>query len=156
MCFNVLALMSPTGDLYVSALGTDLNLFTPPQPEARQINYEEADSEMASLNSIIKNIQSQDPAQITDMGGDELSIEIEVLPNLEPCYHQTMVTDEEGIPMTKILIKLMTSTPLSRIRVGIDVAEPLIVSRSSFILNSLSKCFLPSKSAVDGLILNFQ
>ena len=145
MCFNVLALMSTSGDLFICALGTDLNLFAPPHPEARQINYEEADAEMASLSSIIKNIQTQDPAQISDIGGDDLNISVEILPNLEHCYHHTMVSDEDGIPMAKITIELRASTPLNRIRIGIDVAEPLVVTRTSFILNSLSmfysKCF---------------
>ena len=70
---------------------------------------------------------------------DELSVKVEVLPNLEQCYHQTLVMDDDGIPMAKINIELSTSTPLSGIRVGLDVAEPLIVTNSSFIINSLSK-----------------
>ena len=146
MCFNVLTVMSYTGDIYIGALGTVPNLFTPPRSEARPINYEESDAEMAQLNTLIKNIQSQEPQQIMAQGGDELSINIEVSPHIEECYHQTLVSDEDaeggagqGIPMAKVSIELSASTPLTRIRVGIDAAEPLVVTRTSFIVNSLSK-----------------
>ena len=60
--------MSCSGDLFIGALGTVPNLFTPPRAEARPINYEESDVEMAKLNSQIKNIQSQEPAQIMTQG----------------------------------------------------------------------------------------
>ncbi len=141
LLFNVLTLMSPTGDIYIAALGTDPNIFSPPRPEARQINYEDADTEMSALNKVIKSIQSQDPtnanasmAQI----GNELTIKVEILSHLEPNYHHSLVSDEDGIPMVKIIIELSANSPLTRIRVGIDATEPLVVTKSSFILNSLS------------------
>ena len=59
MCFNVLVLMSGSGDIYVGALGTDPNLFAPPRPEARPINYEDSDAEMNKLNNIIKSTQTK-------------------------------------------------------------------------------------------------
>ena len=49
--------------------------------------------------------------------------------------------------MAQVSIELTASTPLTRIRVGIDAAEPLIVTRTSFIVNSLSMCtYLPQNS----------
>lgn len=65
MLFNVLVIMSSMGDIYIGALGTDPNIFSPPRPEARQINYDEADAEMSSLNQVIKSLQSQDSTQAT-------------------------------------------------------------------------------------------
>ena len=70
---------------------------------------------------------------------DDLGIKVDILPNLEQCYHHTQVTDEEGVPMVKISIEFTASSPLSKVRIGIDVQEPLVVSQSSFIINSLSK-----------------
>lgn len=65
---------------------------------------------------------------------------MDISPHLEPCYHSSLVTDEDGpIPMVKISVQLSTSTPLTRIRVGIDAVEPFMVTRPSFIINSLSK-----------------
>ena len=49
-----------------------------------------------------------------------------------------------------VTIELSASSPLTRIRVGIDAAEPLIVTRTSFIVNSLSKYLLTYYN--DGLI----
>ena len=59
VCFNVLVLLSRNGDISVCALGTDPTLYAAPRPEARAINYEEADVELASLNTIIKATQTQ-------------------------------------------------------------------------------------------------
>ena len=70
---------------------------------------------------------------------EELGIKVEILPNLEQCYHHTQVTDEEGVPMVKIVVEFTATSPLTKIRVGIDVQEPLIVTQSSFIINSLSE-----------------
>ena len=70
---------------------------------------------------------------------DELSIKIEVTPHIEQCYHSTQVTDEDGVPMVRVQIEFNATAPLSKIRVGIDVTEPLVVTKSSFIINSLSK-----------------
>jgi Bardet-Biedl syndrome 9 protein len=50
--------MSKSGDVYVGYLGTDPTLFSAPRSEARQVNYEECDAELASLNTIIKAAQS--------------------------------------------------------------------------------------------------
>ena len=51
--------MSKSGDLYVGVLGTEPSLFSAPRPEARQVNYEETDIEMATLNTIIKTAQTE-------------------------------------------------------------------------------------------------
>ena len=59
VCFNVLVLLSRNGDISVCALGTDPTLYAAPRPDARPINYEEADVELASLNSIIKASQTK-------------------------------------------------------------------------------------------------
>ena len=72
---------------------------------------------------------------------DELSVNIEVSPHLELCHHQSMVSDEDGIPMVRITVSLSSSTPLAKIRVGIDVCEPMVSTRSSFIVQSLSSFF---------------
>ena len=58
-------IMSKTGDIYVGVLGTEPSLFSAPRPEARQVNYEETDIEMASLNTIIKTAQTADEGKHT-------------------------------------------------------------------------------------------
>ena len=57
---DALVIMSKTGDIYVGVLGTEPSLFSAPRPEARQVNYEETDIEMAALNTIIKTAQTAD------------------------------------------------------------------------------------------------
>ena len=62
---DALVIMSKTGDIYVGVLGTEPSLFSAPRPEARQVNYEETDIEMASLNTIIKTAQTADEGKHT-------------------------------------------------------------------------------------------
>ena len=50
-----------------------------------------------------------------------------------------MVVEDENLPMTRITISLSASSPLTKVRVGIDVMEPLVVTKTSFVVNSLSK-----------------
>ena len=95
----------------IGALGTMPNLFTPPRAEARPINYEESDVEMANLNSQIKSIQSQEPTQILAQGGDELSINVEISPHIEACYHHTLVTGKISNMYRLIIFRKSLSSP---------------------------------------------
>ena len=56
--------------------------------------------------------------------------------------------------MARIVITLSTNSPLTRIRMSIDVAPPLAVTHSSIIVNSLSKwCKLKEKEFTEALTL---
>lgn len=159
---DALVIMSKTGDIYVGVLGTEPSLFSAPRPEARQVNYEETDIEMASLNTIIKTAQTADEGKhtcprviilmylylyILDGGAvtsnanvrEELTLKVDFSPHIETCFYNTMVTDDDNLPMTRISVSLSSSSPLTKVRVGIDVMEPLVVTKTSFIVNSLSK-----------------
>ena len=71
---------------------------------------------------------------------DELSVDIDVSKTIEQCYHHTLITDEsEEIPMVRVNLTLSASTPLAKVRVAIDVVEPIVVTKSSLVINSLSK-----------------
>ena len=49
-----IVILSDIGQLQVIYLGTDPSLFVAPPIETREINYEQADKELAHLHSIIK------------------------------------------------------------------------------------------------------
>ena len=49
------------------------------------------------------------------------------------------MTDEDGVPMARVVITHRTNMPLNRIRMSIDVAPPLASTHSSIIVNSLSE-----------------
>ncbi len=71
---------------------------------------------------------------------DELTVDVDVSKTIEQCYHQTMITEEEDdIPMVRINLTLSASTPLTKVRVAIDVIEPMVVTKSSIVINSLSR-----------------
>ena len=70
---------------------------------------------------------------------EELTLKVDFSPHIETCFYNTMVTDDDNLPMTRISVSLSSSSPLTKVRVGIDVMEPLVVTKTSFIVNSLSK-----------------
>ena len=70
---------------------------------------------------------------------EELSLKVEASAHIESCFYNTMVVEDENLPMTRITISLSASSPLTKVRVGIDVMEPLVVTKTSFVVNSLSK-----------------
>ena len=55
---NLLVLVSKRGDIFVSYLGTDPEVFSAPATITRDVNYEETDKEFGMLTSQIKEAQS--------------------------------------------------------------------------------------------------
>jgi hypothetical protein len=51
---------------------------------------------------------------VTKAGRESLDVLVEVSGHLERCYHTTMVTDDDGVPMARIVISLRTHSPLTR------------------------------------------
>ena len=45
---------------------------------------------------------------------DALDVTIEISGHLERCYHTTMVSDPDGVPMARVIITLRTNAPLTR------------------------------------------
>ena len=66
---------------------------------------------------------------------EELTLKVDFSPHIETCFYNTMVTDDDNLPMTRISVSLSSSSPLTKVRVGIDVMEPLVVTKTSFIVN---------------------
>jgi hypothetical protein len=52
--------------------------------------------------------------EVTKAGRESLDVLVEVSGHLERCYHTTMVTDDDGVPMARIVISLRTHSPLTR------------------------------------------
>jgi hypothetical protein len=55
---NLLVLVSKRGDLFVSYLGTDPEVFSAPATITRDVNYEETDREFGMLTNQIKEAQT--------------------------------------------------------------------------------------------------
>ena len=74
---------------------------------------------------------------------DELSVSISVDNQFERCYHPTQFSPPEAdhIPIAKIKITLRTNVPLTKIKLSIEVQPPLAATKSSYIVNSLSKLY---------------
>ena len=55
---NLLVLVSKRGEIFISYLGTDPEVFSAPATITRDVNYEETDKEFGMLTSQIKEAQS--------------------------------------------------------------------------------------------------
>ena len=69
---------------------------------------------------------------------EELTLKVDISSQIESCFYNTMVVEDDMLPMIRISVTLSSSSPLTKVRVGIDVMEPLVVTKTSFIVNSLS------------------
>ena len=138
---NLLVLVSKKGDIFVSYLGTDPEVFSAPATITRDVNYEETDKEFEALTAQIKQSQSSGSfePQAAKVQGD-LIMTVSVDPHFQRCYLETQVTDEEdGILMGKIVVKLKTNSPLSKVRVTLSAEYPVTVSEPTHVVNSLTE-----------------
>ena len=55
---NLLVLVSKRGEIFISYLGTDPEVFSAPATITRDVNYEETDKEFGMLTNQIKEAQS--------------------------------------------------------------------------------------------------
>ena len=69
----------------------------------------------------------------------DLSLDVSVSKNMDRCYHATEIASDEVLPMAKVVAKLRTSTPLSKVRVTFATEAPLTLLNHTTTIQSLSK-----------------
>ena len=135
-----LVLLGENGELQITYLGTDPSLFVAPPIEAREINYEETDKEMAILNKIIRN-STKDTGSLASLsrGERDLSVSVTVGSQLEAWMGSTKVNDPDGVPCATLVIRLKANTPLTNVRLNIIPEKPIAVNQSTFVLGTVCK-----------------
>ena len=66
---GLLVFLSEEGELTVSYLGSDPELFTAAPPDCREVNYDETDKELSKLSAIIKQSQKEGTNAVVNTSG---------------------------------------------------------------------------------------
>ena len=135
---DLLVLISKKGDIFVSYLGTDPTIFSAPAAKnAREVNYEESDQEYLELTNKIREA-STTATTFDEVRPKDLEVTVSVEGSLEKTFFDSEVSDPDGLPMARIKVVLNTTTPLSKVRITLDMDPPLALTQNTFIVNSLS------------------
>ncbi|KAG5271262.1 hypothetical protein AALO_G00177730 [Alosa alosa] len=130
--------LSSEGHLQCSYMGTDPSFFTAPKVEAREVNYEEVDAEMRSLQKIIRETtRTQDILPRADIE-DDLIITASVSTDLD-AVSQALLPEINGtaVPSVTVQIKVKSRNAVQSPKITVCVQPPLAVSQDQFVLDSL-------------------
>ncbi|XP_019878207.2 protein PTHB1 [Aethina tumida] len=155
--WGAVVLLSEEGRLECCYLGTDPSLFVAPPLNAKEIDFEQAESELATLNKIIKNAQGND-IKVTNASAErELAINVSVSPHLEPCTYSTNLTTEDQ-KMCTIKIDILPQALFEEIQISYSVQQPIKVSPQVEFFSNLSErtsinchCFLADNMEICSL-----
>ncbi|XP_031552881.1 protein PTHB1-like [Actinia tenebrosa] len=133
---GVIVTLDEVGFLQCSYLGTDPSMMVTPAPEARDINYEEADSEMRDLQKVIRESTISSEILPRTQQKEDLLIRVQVPLTLDK-VSQSMVdeADEDSCPSITITIMLesLALRPIENVVLSINASAPIMCNRSSIV-----------------------
>jgi len=122
------------GHLYCSYMGTDPSLFVAPPVDARELNYEELDREMKTLQKAIK--ESTSTQAVAMPKDDDLSISVEVPDHMDEVSQAAdLERDNDEIQPSitvKVTLSCTSSTPIENVIVNMNPPFPIKCDRQSF------------------------
>ncbi|ROL43071.1 Protein PTHB1 [Anabarilius grahami] len=130
--------LSSDGRLQCSYMGTDPSFFTAPKVEAREVNYDEVDTEMKVLQKVIREAtRTQDilPRAETE---EELSLTAVVSSKLDEVSCAVMA-EMNGMPVPSVTVqvKIRSRTAVQSPKMTVCVQPPLAVTQDQFVLDSM-------------------
>ncbi|XP_032228416.1 protein PTHB1 isoform X2 [Nematostella vectensis] len=133
---GVIVTLDETGYLHCAYLGTDPSMMVTPAPEARDINYEEADTEMKELQKVIRESSISSEILPRTQQKEDLIIKVCVPDSLDR-ISQSMVddVDEETFPSITVTVSLVCQAPrpLENVFLSVICSSPITCNRSSIV-----------------------
>ncbi|XP_016375732.1 protein PTHB1 [Sinocyclocheilus rhinocerous] len=130
--------LSSDGHLQCSYMGTDPSFFTAPKVDAREVNYDEVDTEMKMLQKVIREAtKTQDilPRAETE---EELTLTAIVSSNLDE-VSCAVIPEMNGMPVPSVTVKvkIKSRSAVQSPKVTVCVQPPLAVTQDQFVLDSM-------------------
>ncbi|RXN22946.1 PTHB1 isoform X2 [Labeo rohita] len=130
--------LSSDGHLQCSYMGTDPSFFTAPKVDAREVNYDEVDTEMKMLQKVIREAtKTQDilPRAETE---EELSLNAIVSSNLDE-VSCAVIPEMNGMPVPSVTVKvkIKSRSAVQSPKMTVCVQPPLAVTQDQFVLESM-------------------
>ncbi|XP_051999864.1 protein PTHB1 isoform X2 [Xyrauchen texanus] len=130
--------LSSDGHLQCSYMGTDPSFFTAPKVDAREVNYDDVDTEMKMLQKVIREAtKTQDilPKAETE---EELTLTAIVSSNLDE-VSCAVIPEMNGMPVPSVTVKVKVKShaAIQIPKMTVCVPHPLAVTQEQFVLNSM-------------------
>ncbi|XP_048880761.1 protein PTHB1 isoform X2 [Brienomyrus brachyistius] len=135
---GVVVTLSEEGHLQCSYMGSDPSFFIAPKAEAREMNYDDVDNEMKTLQKTIKEAtKMQDILPKTSLE-DELKVTASVSASMD-AMSRALLTEIADIPVPSVTVKiqLMSHLSVQSPKLSVCVQPPLAVTQEQFVLDSM-------------------
>ncbi|KAM7442291.1 Protein PTHB1 [Porites harrisoni] len=133
---GVIVTLDDTGYLHCAYLGTDPSMMVTPAPEARDINYEEADDEMKELQKEIKESTISSEILPRAQQKEDILLSVHVPTSLD-AVSQSMMDDgdDETFPSITVTVTLKSQapSPIENVVLSVISSPPIMCNRSSIV-----------------------
>ncbi|XP_030226624.1 protein PTHB1 isoform X2 [Gadus morhua] len=135
---GVLVTLSSEGHLQCSYLGTDPSFFSTPKVDAREVDYEQLDAEMKTLQRVIREAtRSQDILPKADTE-EAVTVTTTVSSSMDtPSQALIQDIDDLPVPSVTVKVKVKSSCVMQGSKLTISVRPPLAVSQDQFTLEPM-------------------
>lgn len=136
---GVVVSLSSDGHLLCSYMGTDPSFFSTPKVDARDVDYEQMETELRSLQKSIREAsRTQDILPKAD-SQEDLTLTAIVSNSMDSPSH-ALIQDIDGLPVPSVTVqlKLKSSGVVQAPRLNVLLQPPLSVTQSNFVLNTMS------------------
>ncbi|CAL8359058.1 unnamed protein product, partial [Arctogadus glacialis] len=135
---GVLVTLSSEGHLQCSYLGTDPSFFSTPKVDAREVDYEQLDAEMKTLQRVIREAtRTQDILPKADTE-EAVTVTTTVSSSMDtPSQALIQDIDDLPVPSVTVKVKVKSSCVMQGSKLTISVRPPLAVSQDQFTLEPM-------------------
>uniref|UniRef100_A0A674DQG3 Bardet-Biedl syndrome 9 n=1 Tax=Salmo trutta TaxID=8032 RepID=A0A674DQG3_SALTR len=136
---GVVVTLSNEGHLQCSYMGTDPSFFSTPKVDAREQDYSQIDTEMKSLQRVIRQATRTQadilPVAETD---EDLTVTATVSTNMDSTS-QALIPDIDGLPVPSVTVKIKVTSrcALQGPKLTVCVQPPLAVTQDQLVLEPL-------------------
>lgn len=136
---GVVVSLSSDGHLLCSYMGTDPSFYSTPKVDARDVDYEQMETELKNLQKHIREAsRTQDILPKSD-SQEDVTITAVVSSSMDK-PSQALIQDIDGLPVPSVTVqlKLKSTSVLQSSRMTVVVQPPLAVTQNNFSLEPMS------------------
>ncbi|XP_017775274.1 PREDICTED: protein PTHB1 [Nicrophorus vespilloides] len=130
--------LTESGELSCAYLGTQPSLFSAPPLINQELDYEQAEMEMATLSKVIRTRFSND-LKLSNKNEHELGLELNVNPHLEESVFKSAHRENDYAMMCTVTVVLSPRAIFEEINLCVHVHKPLKVHPQSAFFANLSE-----------------
>ncbi|TRY97356.1 hypothetical protein DNTS_031697 [Danionella cerebrum] len=130
--------LSSGGHLQCSYMGTDPSFFTVPKVDAREVNYDEVDAEMKTLQKVIREATRTQDILSRAETEEELTLTAVVSSSLDD-VSCAVIPEMNGmsVPSVTVKVKIKSRGAVENPKMTVCVQPPLAVTQEQFVMDSM-------------------